>query len=168
MATYYINTIDFSAATSVYLDIGMSTLAPDGYYSFNGATFRQQISGLLSTITSCTPTIANDNTYSAIVTEGINGYNILSNDTVGTSGATTGTVTISQISTTNPSANINTSTGAVVVATGTSVGSYSIVYQICEIINPTNCDSATVTVNITPLVNNYCMNFDTTCELACV
>jgi hypothetical protein len=167
MAIYYINTLDFSAATSVFLDIGMDTLAPDGFYSFNGDSYRQQIGGVLSNVLTCTPAIANDDTYSAIVTQGINGYNILSNDTIGTSGATTSNITITQLSTTNPSANINTSTGAVVVSTGTSVGTYYIAYQICEILDPTNCDSATVTVGVTPLVNNYCYTFDNSCELAC-
>jgi hypothetical protein len=29
-------------------------------------------------------------------------------------------------------------------------GSYTIVYQICDKLNPTNCDTATVTVNVAP------------------
>jgi hypothetical protein len=28
-------------------------------------------------------------------------------------------------------------------------GNYSLVYQICEILNPTNCDTATVSVTVT-------------------
>ncbi len=35
-----------------------------------------------------------------------------------------------------------------VVAPGTPAGTYSLVYQICEIVNPTNCDTATVTVPV--------------------
>ena len=46
---------------------------------------------------------------------------------------------------------LNTATGAVSVAPATAPGSYALVYRICEIANPTNCDSATVTVT----VNNY-------------
>ena len=37
----------------------------------------------------------------------------------------------------------------VIVAPGTPAGSYSLVYQICEKLNPANCDSATVTITIT-------------------
>ncbi len=170
MASYYIDTLSFSTATAVYTDIGLSTHAPDGYYSFSGS-YRQQSGGVLITpLTTCTvtpPIVANDDSYSAIVTQGINAYNILSNDTLGGGAATTSNVVITQMSTTNPSVNINTSTGAVVVATGTTVGSYTIVYQICEIGNLTNCDTANVSISITPLVNEYCMNFDTDCELAC-
>jgi hypothetical protein len=37
----------------------------------------------------------------------------------------------------------------VLVAAGTPAGNYSLVYQICEILNPTNCDTATVSVTVT-------------------
>ncbi|MFZ2753339.1 MAG: OmpA family protein, partial [Lysobacteraceae bacterium] len=39
-------------------------------------------------------------------------------------------------------------TGAVTVAAGTPAGTYTLVYQICEQLNPTNCDTATVTVTV--------------------
>ena len=44
----------------------------------------------------------------------------------------------------------------VLVAPGTPAGSYTLVYQICEILNPTNCDTATVTVTVThaPIIAN--------------
>jgi hypothetical protein len=34
------------------------------------------------------------------------------------------------------------------VPENTPAGSYTIVYQICDKLNPTNCDTATVTVNV--------------------
>jgi predicted DNA binding CopG/RHH family protein len=37
---------------------------------------------------------------------------------------------------------------SVVVAAGTPAGTYELVYQICEKLNPTNCDQATVTVTV--------------------
>ena len=46
---------------------------------------------------------------------------------------------------------MNTATGGVSVAPATAPGSYALAYRICESANPTNCDSATVTVT----VNNY-------------
>ena len=42
----------------------------------------------------------------------------------------------------------NTSTGDVSVAPGTPAGSYSFNYTICEILNPTNCQTATITVTV--------------------
>ncbi|WP_371171663.1 hypothetical protein [Aliiroseovarius sp. 2305UL8-7] len=41
---------------------------------------------------------------------------------------------------------LNATTGTVDVPAGTPAGTYTIDYQICETLNPTNCDTATVTV----------------------
>src|SRR5690606_16521716 len=47
----------------------------------------------------------------------------------------------------NPTAVLTVNTdGGVSVAAGTAPGSHTIEYTICEIANPTNCDTATVTV----------------------
>jgi hypothetical protein len=51
--TYYIDTDNFSTATAVWINSGLTTKAPDGYYSF-GDNYRQQFEGLLLAITSCT------------------------------------------------------------------------------------------------------------------
>ena len=42
----------------------------------------------------------------------------------------------------------NTATGSVNVAPGTPAGSYSFNYTICETLNPTNCQTATITVTV--------------------
>lgn len=52
MAIYYIDTNNFSTATAVWSDAGLTTKAPDGYYSFTG-NYRQQFNGLLQTIQAC-------------------------------------------------------------------------------------------------------------------
>jgi hypothetical protein len=49
---YYINSISFSNATSVYLDDLLTIIAPDGYYSIDGI-YRNQINGLLSDTAMC-------------------------------------------------------------------------------------------------------------------
>jgi hypothetical protein len=36
---------------------------------------------------------------------------------------------------------------------GTPAGNYSLVYQICEILNPANCDTATVSVTVTTITD---------------
>jgi len=169
MATYFIDSTVFSAATAVYTNIGLTTHAPDGYYSFSG-TYRQQSGGVLlapTNICVATPIIAVDDAYSAIVTQGINGYNILANDTLGGSAATTSNVVISQLTTSSPNVHINIGTGAVVVATGTSVGTYSITYKICEVGNPTNCDTANIAITISALPNYNCFNYGADCASAC-
>jgi outer membrane protein OmpA-like peptidoglycan-associated protein len=74
--------------------------------------------------------------------------NVLVNDTLNGAPATLANVTISQVSTTNPNVTIDPATGAVNVAPGTAAGTYTLVYQICEQLNPTNCDTATVTVTV--------------------
>ncbi|MGE3307485.1 MAG: SdrD B-like domain-containing protein, partial [Rhizobiaceae bacterium] len=43
---------------------------------------------------------------------------------------------------------LDTSTGIVSVAAGTPASTYTIVYRICENLNPLNCDDATVTVGV--------------------
>jgi hypothetical protein len=72
--------------------------------------------------------------------------NVLSNDTVNGSPATLNDVT-PQISTTNYNANINVLDGSVNVNSGSN-GSYTIVYEICQIDNITNCATATVNGDI--------------------
>ncbi|NOT88230.1 MAG: DUF11 domain-containing protein [Lysobacter sp.] len=74
--------------------------------------------------------------------------NVLVNDTLNGVPATLATVVITQVSTTNPNVTLNPATGAVTVAPGTPAGTYTLVYQICEQLNPTNCDTATVTVTV--------------------
>jgi LPXTG-site transpeptidase (sortase) family protein len=54
----------------------------------------------------------------------------------------------------NPGVTLNTANGSVDVAAGTPAGTYTIDYQICENLNPTNCDTATITVVVNPPVIN--------------
>ena len=42
--------------------------------------------------------------------------------------------------------------GTITVAAGTTAGTYTYEYTICEILNPTNCDTATATVVVEPAV----------------
>ncbi|WP_226470676.1 hypothetical protein, partial [Luteimonas panaciterrae] len=74
--------------------------------------------------------------------------NVLTNDTLNGAPATLSNVTLTQTSTTNPNVTLDPATGAVNVAPGTPAGTYTVVYQICETLNPTNCDTANVTVTV--------------------
>jgi hypothetical protein len=55
--TFYLNAGSLALATSVYTDAGLTTLAPDQWYS-NGAIAREQVSGVLGAITNCACNLA--------------------------------------------------------------------------------------------------------------
>ena len=50
--TYYLNCPTLASATTVFLDPGLTTVAPDGYY-YDGATARQQVGGVLLPAEAC-------------------------------------------------------------------------------------------------------------------
>lgn len=51
-ATIYLNNPSFTAATAIYSDVGLTTVAPDGWYS-DGTNVRQQVSGVLQAAVVC-------------------------------------------------------------------------------------------------------------------
>jgi LPXTG-site transpeptidase (sortase) family protein len=73
---------------------------------------------------------------------------VLVNDTLNGAAATTGNVTITAVGIWPSGVTLNTSTGAVTVASGTAAGTYTPQYQICSQANPSVCDTATVTVPV--------------------
>jgi large repetitive protein len=84
----------------------------------------------------------------------INGYtgsasagNILLNDQLNGEVVNTNTIAISTVSI-DEGLQLNTTTGVVSVLSATPQGVYELVYRICEILNPTNCDDALVSVNV--------------------
>ena len=72
---------------------------------------------------------------------------VLANDRLGGIAATLARVTVTQVSSSSDSVSIDTA-GAVHVASGTAIGTYSLVYRICEIGSPANCGEAEVTVTV--------------------
>ncbi|RAR51168.1 hypothetical protein B0I10_101344, partial [Flavobacterium lacus] len=111
------------------------------------------------TITVSTPVIdaVNDN-YNSIscITNGVIG-NILSNDTLDNNPATSLNVSISITSGNSPNVTIDNQ-GNISVNSGIPAGQYNIGYTICEILNPNNCSSALITINIVdtipPVISN--------------
>ena len=82
-----------------------------------------------------------------------NAGNVLGNDTLNGSNVAIGQVNLIIITPATsiggaPVPSINTTTGKVSVPPGTAGGTYTIVYRICDVINPTNCDDATVTIDV--------------------
>ena len=76
---------------------------------------------------------------------------VLANDTLGGARATVSTVQLSMVSLTpaNNMIRLDLTDGSVDVLGKTTSGLYSMVYRICEIANATNCDQATVSIDLT-------------------
>ncbi|MBC6367554.1 hypothetical protein DDT91_12200, partial [Algoriphagus sp. AK58] len=99
------------------------------------------------------PPIAEDDDMTGIPVSTQLGYdnivNVLNNDRLldGTTPLNTTLVTITEVSQSTPGALIlDTATGLVSVAPGLTPGVYTLEYRICTNPNPTNCDTAIVTV----------------------
>jgi hypothetical protein len=85
----------------------------------------------------------------------INGYtggttgSVLSNDELNGSLVNASEITLTSVAV--PSGLTLNADGTISVSSFTSAGTYSVTYQICENLNPSNCDQATVTIEV---VNN--------------
>ena len=81
--------------------------------------------------------------------------NVLTNDTI--NGAPVDPAAITLVPVTTGPLTVNAD-GTVTLAPNTPAGTYTVTYEICEVQNPTNCDTATVTVpvivNLPPVVTN--------------
>ena len=77
---------------------------------------------------------------------------VLANDWVAGTPATTANVAISQVSSTDPGVSLDVGSGSVNVAAGTVAGTYTLSYRICDISNASSCDDATVAVVVNPYV----------------
>jgi hypothetical protein len=73
---------------------------------------------------------------------------VLANDTLNGVRPTTATVTITVLTTPPSGVTFNAATGAISVAPKTTSGTYTMDYRICEIASPANCDTATVTLEL--------------------
>jgi large repetitive protein len=116
-----------STTVTVNVLAGSLTLAPDTLPSINGAT------------------------------GGVTGTSVFTNDILNNVVVTpeTTTVTVTTPATPingGPVPTLNPTTGLVTVAPGTPAGTYNIVYQVCETLNPANCASQTATVVVTAAV----------------
>ena len=103
-----------------------------------------------------TPIVANDDTHT--ITNGLTGGttpNVLTNDSLnGNGNPSTNSVTLTWL---NVPSGLRTNTnGTVTVPAGTASGTYTVTYRICEKLNPSNCDTATLTIKVgnAPIVAN--------------
>ncbi|MFM9864717.1 MAG: SdrD B-like domain-containing protein [Micropepsaceae bacterium] len=112
--------------------------------------------GTISVTVVAAPIVANNDTPPAVVS-GIGNANLINafaNDTLNGAAvnvaAITATVTVPA---SNPGVSLDTAIGVVSVAAGVPAGDYTIQYQICETLNPTNCSSGTIFVHVDAAVS---------------
>jgi len=95
-----------------------------------------------------TPIVAKDDTYT--VTNGLTGGttpSVLTNDSLnGNNNPSTSSVTLTWL--TVPSGLQTNTDGTVRVPAGTASGTYTVTYRICEKLNSSNCDTATLTITV--------------------
>ena len=94
------------------------------------------------------PIVAKDDTYT--VTNGLTGGttpSVLTNDSLnGNNNPSTSSVTLTWL--TVPSGLQTNTDGTVRVPAGTASGTYTVTYRICEKLNSSNCDTATLTITV--------------------
>ncbi|MCY0096909.1 DUF7507 domain-containing protein [Hoeflea ulvae] len=102
------------------------------------------------------PVIANDDNPPMVPNgvESLNIVDVLGNDTLNGAAASAVSVTLTVVTPAVPATTgaevpvLNPIDGYVSVSSGVPAGTYAIIYRICEIANPANCDTATVTVPV--------------------
>lgn len=95
--------------------------------------------------------VANDDVSNPV--NGIDGgfaVYVLSNDSFNGGPANMNNTTVTQVSSTNAGISIS-QWGQITILQGTPAGTYTLVYQLCELANPGNCDTATATINVCDL-----------------
>jgi gliding motility-associated-like protein len=108
--------------------------------------------GIVAIYVSPTPVFANEDIASVNSYNGnLNLINVLNNDTILNSSIPSGRVSINTVQNfTNGGLVLNTFNGRISVFAGTPVGSYNMTYRICDTLNPGMCDTAIVTIHVTP------------------
>ncbi|WOD42566.1 gliding motility-associated C-terminal domain-containing protein [Hwangdonia lutea] len=118
----------------------------------NNVCVNEQNSATLSVIPRI---IANDDDFSGAPVNGFDGGStatVLGNDTLNGVAVVPADITLTPGTAPTPAAGSITmnADGTITVAAGTTAGTYTYDYTICENLNPTNCDTATATIVVAP------------------
>lgn len=104
--------------------------------------------GSITIVVEASPIVATDDDWSTTIVNGnegeLNAGNVFTNDTLNGVAVNPSQVTLTTINADAP-LTLNAD-GTISVAPGTPAGTYTLEYSICEILNPTNCDTAIVTI----------------------
>jgi large repetitive protein len=146
--------LSFNLATG---DVSVVAGTPAGTYSFLYELCEQLNptncqTATISVTVAAAPVVATPDTVIGIngATGASNVVNAFAGDTVNSQPATTANATLSLPTGVTVPAGLtfDVSTGNVSVTAATPAGSYSFTYQICEQLNPTNCQTATISVTV--------------------
>ncbi len=123
-----------------------ATASTGGFNNLHRIRFQTITANRLALVTATADTVSNVNGFAGAtgVVNAFTGDKI--NKVAAT--ATNSVLSVAPGSTVPAGLTFNTATGDVDVAAGTSAGTYSFDYQICDINNATNCKKATITVNV--------------------
>lgn len=165
------NAVDFTQISSSHVGISLNTSngeinidnnVPAGSYTL---VYRISQIGFPNNYAQATANVvvsnvniqANPTTIS--IEPNVNGVvgNVLANDTYGGAQATSENVVISSIYISNPAISLDTTTGEVIIASNTAIGSYTLNYRIHQIGFPDNYSENSFTVNVAyvnPVVAN--------------
>ncbi|MTH15331.1 gliding motility-associated C-terminal domain-containing protein, partial [Flavobacterium sp. LC2016-01] len=166
-----VNPSDVTLTTVTPDPKGVLTLNPDGtitvapntpagtytltYQICEIADFGNCDTAIVTVTVSSSPIVANDDSYTNI---GCNRFgvvgNLLSNDLLNGLPVTLQLVNFSLVPQgtdvkSDPNITVDTS-GNLTVGSATAAGTYTYTYQICEKLNPNNCDTGTITITVIP------------------
>ncbi|MRX67633.1 T9SS type B sorting domain-containing protein [Flavobacterium resistens] len=166
-----VNPSDVTLTTVTPDPKGVLTLNPDGsitvapntpagtytltYQICENADFGNCDTAIVTVTVSSSPIVANDDSYTNI---GCNRFgvvgNLLSNDLLNGLPVTLQLVNFSLVPQntdvkSDPNITVDTA-GNLTVGSATASGTYTYTYQICEKLNPNNCDTGTITITVIP------------------
>ncbi len=108
--------------------------------------------GLATITVTASVTAGPDSGTASAGTGGIAVADVRTNDLVNGLMPTSGNSTLYLVNSQDSDISLNTTTGSVNVAIGTTPGSYTLVYQLCDNLTPTTCTTGLVTVLVTPSI----------------
>ena len=139
--------------------VSVAPITPAGTYEIKYRICDTLNSGSCDTgsifITVTAPTIIANNDNAAV--NGYNGnsnaINVFSNDSINNIPATASNTRIGLVTASgHPGILLDTATGIVSVTAPIAIGNFTITYSLCDTLNPSNCDTATITIQILPPV----------------
>ena len=146
--------LSFDTATG---NVSVAAGTPAGTYSFDYQICEALNPGSCTTATISVTVVASPVVATSNSVTGVNGasgasnvINALTGNSVNGAAATSANAILSVAtgSTVPAALTFDTATGNVSVAAGTPAGTYSFDYKLCELLNPTNCTTATISVTV--------------------
>ncbi len=144
-----VDTTTGNVSTTAGLAAGVYTITYQICDTFNIANCASAVASITATAPAI---VTSGETGTCASIEGNNNLlNVLSNDSINGDAVSLGSVITSVVTAaSHAGVALNISTGVVSVAPLTPAGNYTIVYKNCDTLNPGNCDTAVISVTVTP------------------